>query len=291
MLILFFLILTNTYLGVCFKIFEKYGIQTYIAIVINYLVCVLVAWTILGTFPMNINIFQESWIGYAIFLGAIFIFGFTLIGETFQLFGISFTTIVQKMSLIMPVSFAILAYGESANAMKIIGVLLGLFAIILVNFPTKQTKAFTQNIQGSKILYPFLAFFFSGVVEIILFYVGVENIVVGGDIRFVTAIFGFAAIIGSLPIIYGLLRKQMKIRSKDIIAGILLGIPNFFTVYLLMKLLNEGWDGSVLFPISNISILALSAVLGIILFKENLNINKSLGLVSAIVAIILISQS
>ena len=52
--------------------------------------------------------------------------------------------------------------------------------------------------------------------------------------------------------------------------GILLGIPNFYSIYFLMMALNNEMSGSVFFPTLNCSVIALSSLLGIYLFKEKL---------------------
>jgi len=53
--------------------------------------------------------------------------------------------------------------------------------------------------------------------------------------------------------------------------------------------LSQGLDGSVVFPINNVGILAISAVLGIVIFGEKMGQTKLSGLAMAIAAIILIA--
>ena len=47
--------------------------------------------------------------------------------------------------------------------------------------------------------------------------------------------FGIAGIIGSFVIIYQMMFKSIQIKLKNIIAGIILGIPNYFSIFLLLK--------------------------------------------------------
>ena len=289
MLILTICILCNVYLGVCFTLFSRYKIDNHSAIIVNYLVCVSLAALILRGSPIPLDITEVRWIPYAVFLGLIFIFGFNVLALSFQKFGIAFTTIIQKMSLVIPAFFAIIFYGESLGIYKLLGLLFAMVAIVLVNKEKGQMlfgKAFFEN--NKFIIFPILTFLLSGVIESLLFYCEAEQIVLGGDVQFVSSSF---AVAGFLGIIYILFSKEHSISWPELVGGIALGIPNFFTIYLLVYLLDKGWEGSVLFPLNNIGILLLSALVGIGIFKEKLNNYKAIGLVLSVISIILIAIS
>jgi drug/metabolite transporter (DMT)-like permease len=65
-----------------------------------------------------------------------------------------------------------------------------------------------------------------------------------------------------------------------------LGIPNFFSIYLLIEAYSStGWSDSTVLAIVNISIVVISAILGFLAFKEKLTSQKLLGLISALIAI------
>jgi drug/metabolite transporter (DMT)-like permease len=75
---------------------------------------------------------------------------------------------------------------------------------------------------------------------------------------------------------------------KSVGAGIALGIPNFFSIYFLLKTF-QFWDKSIAIPLNNVSIVIVSALLGYFLFKEKLSNINALGVLIAIVSILLIS--
>jgi drug/metabolite transporter (DMT)-like permease len=73
---------------------------------------------------------------------------------------------------------------------------------------------------------------------------------------------------------------------KNVFAGICLGIPNFFSIYLLITAYSStGWSDSTVLAVVNVSIVITSAILGFIAFKEALSKQKLLGLVCSILAI------
>ena len=73
------------------------------------------------------------------------------------------------------------------------------------------------------------------------------------------------------------------------IAGISLGVPNFFSIYLLLLALQQGWGGSVVFPVNNVGVLVMAAIFGIVLFKERLIPIRIWGFALAVLAIVLIT--
>jgi uncharacterized membrane protein len=84
------------------------------------------------------------------------------------------------------------------------------------------------------------------------------------------------------------LRKKTKFHLKSIIAGLILGIPNFFSIYFIFVTLDEGvFEPSSVFGIMNISIVVLSFVIGILFFKEKVRTIHYIGVVTAIAAIAL----
>jgi uncharacterized membrane protein len=68
-------------------------------------------------------------------------------------------------------------------------------------------------------------------------------------------------------------------------------VLNFFSLYFLVYALHHGWDGSVLFPVNNMGVLLLAALTGVLIFKEDLTLNKIIGFVLATGAIVLLAFS
>lgn len=242
----------------------------------------------LGDWAVPEQYWKLSWFPYSVFLGVFFIFGFNLTAITVQRFGMGFTSIMQKMSLILPVSFALIFYAEQANTSKIIGLSIAVVSIWLINFPFKDLRKLVDG-RPYLLILPVFVFITSGLIEIMLLYLDRSMIVQNGDIHFVSFIFGIAGITGILVWLFIGIKSRIKISLKSILAGVLLGIPNFFSIYLLVYMLSLGWEGSVLFPLNNIGVLVLSALFGFLIFNEEFNKWKWTGLSLAVIAIYLIS--
>jgi drug/metabolite transporter (DMT)-like permease len=286
MWLLLLCILINTLIGIIFKLFGKWEVNVLIAIIINYFTCVVTGSLVYGRSTVNIDIVSEAWFPYAAFLGLVFVSIFTLVALTVRSFGIMIATIFQKMSLIFPAIMGMLFYAESSTSFKVTGILLSVLAIVLISFPSGK-----KEWNKALIWLPLATWLGSGIIEVTLFYVNIEGIAPSADIRFISSIFLFAACFGMILFIISSFRnKAIIIRGKDILAGILLGIPNFFSIYLLLVLLDNGWPGSELFPINNVGILFFSSLIGVAIFAERLNALKLIGFLASIIAIVLIAN-
>jgi drug/metabolite transporter (DMT)-like permease len=80
-------------------------------------------------------------------------------------------------------------------------------------------------------------------------------------------------------------------RVKHISAGIFLGVINYIAVYTLLQVLAlKGWQSSQLFPIYSVGVVAVSAVLAVLLFRERLSKQKTIGLALGLIAVALLNQ-
>lgn len=279
-------------IGVVFKLFHKFDINILYAIVVNYLVCVITGSIYLGYLPISLDSVNQPWFVVAAILGFVFVSVFNLYGNTVKHFGIVVATIFQKMSMLAPAIVAILWYNEQLSLIKAIGILIGIFAIGFLSYQKKEIdhNHISQPLPLKYWLLPLGTFLGSCLIDSTLFLLEAEKIAPSGDIPFVIHLFFFAFIAGLVLLAVNRIKDKTKLRRKDVVAGILLGVPNFFSIYSLLLVISSGWEASVVFPINNVGILSVSALIGFLVFKEKLTINKIIGLSMSIIAIILLSQ-
>ena len=83
---------------------------------------------------------------------------------------------------------------------------------------------------------------------------------------------------------------KKRFQLKSIPFGILLGVVNYGSMYfLLLALRVENTESSTIFTINNIAILALSTLVGLVLFKENISKKNWIGIILAFIAILLVT--
>ncbi len=202
---------------------------------------------------------------------------------TIQKVGMVITSIFQKLSLIAPVTLGLIFFSEVATHYKLMGIFLTILAIILVSY---QGKGQNDGLRNYWYL-PILVFFGSGLIECMLFFIQEKGYVTNAGLRFASTLFLLAGIWGLIMI---LIKYRTSFSRQDIVAGIMLGVPNFFTIYLIIKGLELGWDGSVLFPMNNVGVIVITSIIGLFLFHEKLNSQNRIGLLLSLVAVYLLSQ-
>jgi drug/metabolite transporter (DMT)-like permease len=278
-------ILLNVVIVVIMKLFPRYGVNALQAIVVNYWTCVITGSVALGRFAISAESTQQPWFWWAVMMGAGFIAVFNLIAFCTKVDGITITTIANKLSLAIPVIFSVLLYHDGMNASKLAG--------ILIAFPAVYLTASTQreHVKGS-LLWPVLLFFLSGLLDTLVKYVQVYKLPADAGVQAVYTIHVFctAAVAGTLLCLVLITTGKMKLAWKNVVAGICLGIPNYFSIYLFIRLLASGFmQSSAAIPVLNTSILLCSSLVAIVFFREKLTVKRAIGLVMALAAILLIT--
>ena len=179
----------------------------------------------------------------------------------------------------------IISYNEKVGAIKIIGILIATLAVLAMSFTKKETNQ-SKDKNGS--LFLVLLFIGCGILDFTLNYVQnfhLEHL----SIPLFSAIgLGSAGIIGALILTYLLLKKKVCINRNTIIGGILLGIPNYFSIFFIIQSYSSTtWSDSTVLAVMNVLTVLTSTLVGVFSFNEKLDRMKWLGLVSAFIAIYL----
>lgn len=283
-------IIISVFLLGVFKLFDKYKVNTFHAIVTNYLAAALTGF-FFSKHKIDFNLITEtSWLYVCLPLGFLFISVFYLISLTAQKISIAAASVANKMSVVIPVLFSIIFIGEPFNVVKIIGIILALIAVYFTN------KRNTTEHHTSKTLLwlPALVFIGSGLID-----TGINaaktylfTLPVHSDL-FSIGIFASAFIIGICVLAFQFLKQpkeNIKFELKSLIGGIILGIPNYFSIFFIIKSLEANiFTSAQLFPVLNISNVVLTAFVGFLIFKEKLSAQNLLGVILAVISILLIT--
>ncbi|MBC5775316.1 hypothetical protein H8S95_14650 [Pontibacter sp. KCTC 32443] len=294
MLYLLLSILASTSLVFIFKLFQRYNVHTFQAIVMNYLTCVLVGFLFSGgSNAVQPAVLEQSWVLYALVLGTIFIGTFYLIALTTHSVGVTAASVATKISLVIPVLFSLLVLKNSLKDYTFVnytGMFAALVAIVLSSIRPRNHEGEGSTSPILAFLLPFIIFLNSGVADSLINYTNQYHLQQKEASQFTMLTFSASAMVGLLVLLYLLLSGKTTFYRKSILAGILLGIPNYFSIYFLIKALSAfGNDGAFLYPVNNIGIILAGALGAVIFFNEKLTKVNLIGLGMAVLALILIS--
>ncbi len=224
-------------------------------------------------------------------MGCMFIVLFNVIGITTQKIGVAVASVANKLSLVIPFVFSIWLYNEEATALKLTGIAIAMVSVVLTCW---KERKYADGLHPTKssilILLPAVVFFGSGLLDAMVKYVEQTYLNETNNNAYLIASFATAAIIGLIILIGLVVGGKTKFDKRSIIAGIAIGIPNYFSIWCLVKVLkqNEG-NSSAIIPINNMGIVLFSTVTAWFLFKEKLSAINLAGILLALGAIALIA--
>jgi drug/metabolite transporter (DMT)-like permease len=291
MIYLVLAILFNASLGIIFKIFPRYGVSTLQAIVFNYLTCAIIGISLYGDRLLSWEeIIHAPWFTYALLLGFLFVAGFFISAKCVANFGVAITAMMQKISMLITVVYAIIIFGEPSDFIKWVGVILAAMAIALVNYRKKGVNKL-QSAKGWIIILPFITFLMNGSIDTTYFHMKASGHNVSDEGPFTGLVFIISLFIGLFLLVPGIIKGTEKPAVKNIAGGIVLGIANFLSVYCILQALNLDWGGSIIFPVLNTGVILTATFAGIGIFREKLRPLNLMGIFLAIIAIILIAAN
>jgi drug/metabolite transporter (DMT)-like permease len=278
-------ILFNAVLFIIIKLFAKFNIDALQALVVNYFIAFGVGLFFLDTTFSPTIILSQDWFKGSVILGFVFISTFYATTITSQRNGLSVASVASKMSVIIPIILGVILYNETLGMIKILGILL---ALIAVYFTSKKETGEIQ--QASNLLFPILVFIGAGTIDSSLKYLQTFHVPSNQIGLFSSVTFFCAFSVGILILVFLSLKGKIKFAGRNILGGIALGLPNFFSLYYLVKMLEaKAFESATLFTIHNIAIVLVSTFVGILFFKERISMRNALGIGLALFALFLVT--
>lgn len=280
-------ILASTLINVIFRVFNRYDIDNQQAITFNYLTCVLTGMLMLDfTLPWQSFDLNAPWFSLSLGLGSLFIVVFLGMAITARKDGISVSVVASKMGVIFPVLFAALVLEEHLSGLVVTGILISLLSVFLTSRKNLPLDAVTMT------WIPVLVWLGSGAIDTLLKVI--ETHLPEGVTEDVPVIIIFfsAAVFGSAILTYRIHKRQTTFHLRHLLAGILLGIPNYFSIYFVfMALRSNVLSTAQVFPVNNLGVVLFSTLISVLVFREKLSKINLAGLLLALIAIILLSQT
>ena len=286
MFYLFLTIICTSALFILFRVYSKLKIDIFQSIVWNYVVC-----TLTGIIHQYDLLNQALYVKHmdtvfaASIVGSCFLPIFFLAGTSTRLAGLTPTTMASKLSMIIPSACTVIIGLAPFTWLQFAAILIGILAV----FFSSQTQPSTSETPASNPYLPWLVFITAGLLDLAIMYV--NNRIASEESVGLFSIHTFAASAfwGLIALGILLLLKKTSFQPKAMLSGIALGIPNYFSVFFLLKTLNYfHHDGSFVFPALNLSVILLIAIVTLTVFKEKFTPKLIIGIILSIVSIVLL---
>ena len=287
MIYLILAIVFSTGVFVAMRLFERLKLDNHQALMWNYVFASSTGFLVCKSFDTMPQLVAEPWFGLSILTGFWFIFTYLLMTASTQRSGVTVTSLSSKLSVVLPTLAGIVLFNEKLNFVATMGIVLALVALVLVVGGKDKKTVSTKGNGWIITLLPVFIFFGTGTGDILMKITEQQH--TGGDMGFMIAFIYFVALVfGIIIVVWDIARGKSKWQWKSALGGILLGVINYFSTYCVYNSMRY-FDNVMLFPIYNIGVVSLTALVGWLFFKEKLTWKNYLGLGIAIIAVILIT--
>ncbi|MBI1185185.1 hypothetical protein GC194_12995 [bacterium] len=256
---------------------KSYGV--FAVVLINYPVCILVGGFHVISGNGGFTVAPPIW-KWAAGMGVLFVTMFYLMATLTRQSGVAVSSVVSRVSLVIPVVFFHFFYQAPISGYGKLGVLVAVLAVLVVNVSGGNIKKLVGWL-------PLVVFVGYGLVDVGL-KLAQNTVAEVGDVHheLTLGIFAFAGLYGwVLKFI-----KKIRVPRAALFPGIVLGLINYYSIYFFLQALQKsGLSSAVIFPLNGVLIL-LGANLGSwLLFKESLSKTQKLAVLLAIIAIVLLN--
>lgn len=297
MLYLTLAVLCSVAVSVLLKILRQKNIDIRQTIVAGYPVAFLLTLWLLKPDVSAIDSLGGAW-GIVAALGVLLPAVFVILGRAISAVGMVATDAAQRLSLIIPIIAAFLLFGEVLSGTRVFGLALGFLALIALVYRPQNRQARDQNPHSNTAVKPAMAkpalrtplwllavWAGYGIIDILF------KQVAGLGAAFPLTLFVSFGLAGGLLLIY-LLIIRVRWERRALLAGLLLGALNMGNIYAYIRahqVLSS--SPSLVFTGMNIGVITVATVIGVGVFKEQLNrINMlGLGLAVACVAVLFLA--
>ena len=227
----------------------------------------------------HVSIINTPW-WLIIALGVLLPSVFLCLARSLQYAGIVKTEIAQRLSVVLSLLAAFFIFQEQFNTLKIIGIVLGVFAVLSLLFSHQHDKT-GQSSTKQAMLYLALVWFGYALIDVLLKYT------TGLGLQFAVALNLMFICAFILSLAYIAMTTKTIGNRKNILAGMGLGLLNFANIALYVKahmLLKD--TPAIVFAGMNILVVVLGAFSGLIIFKEKLTPTTALGLTLGLASVI-----
>lgn len=285
MLYIFLSVCCSLVVSILLKLARRYSIHVFQAITWNYLMAIGLTWFF---FKPQLNGLQAPPLALYASIGVLLPLIFTVMASSVRIAGIVRTDVAQRLSLFIPLLAAFLWFGESITTLKIVGIAIGI-AAILCSIPWQKQTA-NRTVISNAWIYLVLVFFGYGAIDILFKQVAAFKAVPYTTSLFLIYILAF--VIALVGLIYQVVTKKARISWPHIMFGFILGVANFGNILFYLKAHQAlSTSPSAVFSAMNIGVITAGAIVGLVVFKERLSLLNKIGIGLAIIAIIVITYS
>lgn len=244
----------------------------------NYAICVLMSRIFMG----EMELFTASEgisiaVGLGLFSGIMYLVSFVFMQWNMKNNGVVLTSTFTKLGVLVPTLMAILVFREQPKLMQILGIILAVSAIVLLHFEKEHVET------GGVKIWLLIQLLVSGFTD------SLANIYDKAGSNMLKNHYLFYTFLAALILALLLaLKKKEKPCGWDVLFGVLIGVPNYFSSsFMLMAL--RSVPAVVAYPVCSVGTIVAISTASVLLFKEQISRRKMAALALVMLSLVLLN--
>ena len=244
---------------------------------VNYIMCAFLAWAYTGFDSWFLSgAGRQPTVIMGCINGVLYLAGFVLLQRSIRENGVVLSATFIKLGLLVSMAVSVVFFGERPELWQWAGFALAVAAIVLMNYRPGEGKA--GNMAGLLLL--LLAGGGGDAMSKVFEELG--NPAFSDHFLLIT----FLTALGLCLILFGISREPAGI--WEVLFGLLIGIPNFFSAKFLLGALKD-IAAVIVYPVYSVATILTVTVTGALVFREKLERKQWLSLGMILVALILLN--
>lgn len=244
----------------------------------NYAVCTILSGAFMS--PRTLFAAAEGWplvaaLGAA--TGVLFLASFIFLQKNISRNGLSVSAVFMKLGIIVPTLMAMIVFHEQPRVTQAAGIVTAVAAVILITYEKGDRE------KEYRFPWLFILLLSNGMADAMA---NIFDKLGNSGLKDHYLLFTFlCALLGSVILF---LRDRQRIAGTDILLGVCIGIPNYFSSRFLLDALRE-IPAMIVYPSFSVMTVVVITLAGVFLFGEKIGRRKALALLLILVALVLLN--
>lgn len=255
--------LCSASMAIGLRLSEKYSKNQYGILVGNYIVCIALSFFSLpdwNLFPEGASIAA----GAGIANGIIFISTMLLMQMNIKRNGAVLASTFSKLGILIPVCFSVFLFGEKPTFVQMIGIILVAAAILMIN---REKESGNAEFKMGLLFLTVSSGMADGMSKVFE-QIGERQY----DRLFLLYTFCTAFLLSLVP----LFKSKQRINWMDLLGGLMVGIPNYFSTWLLLASVTR-LPAYFVYPSFSVGTILVVSFVSVLLLKDRLTRRQVYG--------------
>ncbi len=272
-------IISSAMVSILMRISEKYVRGNMVMFCANYAACMAVSLIyMVGIRSVAFEAGTEIAVSLGAVTGFLYLAAFVLLQKNINCNGIIFSGAAMKLGgVLVPTMVAVLLFQERMKWLQLAGAVLAVAAIILINIEKGEVN------RGGRKQWLVILLLVSGFADTM------SNIFDKFGPPVLKNLYLFCTFFAALLIALTLaLRRKQRITTADLLCGLLIGIPNYYSARFLL-LSFESVPAVVAYPVFSVGTIIVISTAGAVFFHERLSRQKKVALLLILASLIMLN--